>query len=141
MSGVLAGSLASSIFDPYVYVVGASGGVYALVGGYLTNTILHWESIPYNGVHLIVMATFILTDFGFSVYRRLVPVEYYTPISLASHVGGALAGVTIGYVVFSKYNKKLIYEPEFWICILSSLLFLGFAVFWNLFLSPVGTLL
>jgi rhomboid-related protein 1/2/3 len=69
----------------------------------------------------------------------LVPVEY-TPVSLAAHVGGALAGMTIGYVVFSNYKKNLLNEPVFWICLLSFLSCVGFAVFWNVFLSPVGTL-
>lgn len=34
------GSLASSIFDPYLALVGASGGVYALIGGYFMNVIV-----------------------------------------------------------------------------------------------------
>lgn len=34
------GSLASSIFDPLKYLVGASGGVYALMGGYFMNVLV-----------------------------------------------------------------------------------------------------
>jgi len=34
------GSLASSIFDPYTFLVGASGGVYALLSAQLANVIL-----------------------------------------------------------------------------------------------------
>lgn len=34
------GSLASSIFDPLKSLVGASGGVYALMGGYFMNVIV-----------------------------------------------------------------------------------------------------
>lgn len=34
------GSLASSIFDPLKYLVGASGGVYALMGGYFMNVVV-----------------------------------------------------------------------------------------------------
>lgn len=40
LAGVLAGSLASSIFDPLKSLVGASGGVYALMGGYFMNVIV-----------------------------------------------------------------------------------------------------
>lgn len=36
----VSGSLASSIFDPLSAVVGASGGVYALMGGYFMNAIV-----------------------------------------------------------------------------------------------------
>jgi len=35
-----AGSLASSIFDPHSALVGASGGVYALIGGYFMNAVV-----------------------------------------------------------------------------------------------------
>lgn len=34
------GSLASSIFDPHSALVGASGGVYALIGGYFMNAVV-----------------------------------------------------------------------------------------------------
>ncbi|XP_070116526.1 rhomboid-related protein 2 isoform X3 [Equus caballus] len=40
LAGVTAGSLASSIFDPLRSLVGASGGVYALMGGYFMNVLV-----------------------------------------------------------------------------------------------------
>ncbi|KAI3361240.1 hypothetical protein L3Q82_013435 [Scortum barcoo] len=40
LAGVLAGSLSSSIFDPLSALVGASGGVYALLGGYFMNAVV-----------------------------------------------------------------------------------------------------
>jgi len=42
-SGVLAGSLASSSFEPKVYLAGASGGVYALIAAHLASLVLNWE--------------------------------------------------------------------------------------------------
>ena len=40
MAGVLAGSLGTSVFDTEVYLVGASGGVYALLAAHLANVLL-----------------------------------------------------------------------------------------------------
>uniref|UniRef100_T1J9T3 Peptidase S54 rhomboid domain-containing protein n=1 Tax=Strigamia maritima TaxID=126957 RepID=T1J9T3_STRMM len=40
MAGVLAGSLGTSVFDSDVYLVGASGGVYALLAAHLSNILL-----------------------------------------------------------------------------------------------------
>ncbi|XP_063734967.1 rhomboid-related protein 2 isoform X2 [Eleginops maclovinus] len=55
MAGVLAGSLASSIFDPLSALVGASGGVYALIGGYFMNAVVNFrEMIPLLGVFRIL---------------------------------------------------------------------------------------
>ena len=42
-SGVLAGSLGSSSFEPKVYLAGASGGVYALIAAHLASLVLNWE--------------------------------------------------------------------------------------------------
>ncbi|XP_039100377.1 rhomboid-related protein 2 isoform X3 [Hyaena hyaena] len=51
LAGVIAGSLASSIFDPLRYLVGASGGVYALMGGYFMNVLVNFrEMIPAFGI-------------------------------------------------------------------------------------------
>lgn len=40
LSGVLAGSLATSIADPSVYLAGASGGVYALITAHVATIII-----------------------------------------------------------------------------------------------------
>ena len=45
MSGVLAGSLGTSIFDSDVCLVGASGGVYALLAAHLSNVLLNYNSM------------------------------------------------------------------------------------------------
>jgi len=40
LSGVLAGSLATSVTDPSVYLAGASGGVYALITAHVATIII-----------------------------------------------------------------------------------------------------
>uniref|UniRef100_H9GNT4 rhomboid protease n=1 Tax=Anolis carolinensis TaxID=28377 RepID=H9GNT4_ANOCA len=51
LAGVLGGSLASSVCDPLLGLVGASGGVYALIGGYFMNVLVNFrEMIPLFGV-------------------------------------------------------------------------------------------
>nr|XP_030724426.1 rhomboid-related protein 2 isoform X4 [Globicephala melas] len=52
LAGVIAGSLASSIFDPLKSLVGASGGVYALMGGYFMNVLVlcqTWDLLSTEG--------------------------------------------------------------------------------------------
>lgn len=141
MAGVLAGSLASSIFDPFVYLVGASGGVYALLGGYFSNILMNWSRMAFNGLHLVLIIGIVCVDFGFSIYRRYVLFpDGAKQVSFVAHIAGGIAGITVGYAVFSNFNKKLIEDPRFWACLLSFLAYCGIAVFWNLFLSPVGTI-
>jgi len=40
LSGVFAGSLATSVSDPAVYLAGASGGVYALITAHVATIII-----------------------------------------------------------------------------------------------------
>lgn len=140
MAGVIAGSLASSIFDPLSALVGASGGVYALMGGYFMNAVVNFrEMIPVLGVFRIVVIILIVgTDFGFALYRRFGSLEGGVQVSFVAHLGGIVAGMTIGYVFFSDYNKKLLKDPRFWICIVGYIVFVIFAVFFNIFISPAS---
>ncbi|XP_061918274.1 rhomboid-related protein 2 isoform X2 [Entelurus aequoreus] len=139
LAGVLAGSLASSIFDPLSALVGASGGVYALMGGYFMNAVVNFrEMIPVLGVFRILIILLIVgVDFGFAFYRRFAGDEGMK-VSFVAHFGGIVAGMTIGYVFFSDYNKKLLKDPRFWICIVGYLVFFLFAVLFNIFLSPAS---
>lgn len=138
MAGVLAGSLCSSIFDPLSALVGASGGVYALIGGYFMNAVVNFrEMIPLLGVfRILAIVIFVGTDFGFAFYRRFVNDEAGLKVSFVAHFGGIVAGMTIGYVFFSAYNKKLLKDPRFWLCIVAYVVFVLFAVIFNIFLTP-----
>ncbi|KAM7383126.1 hypothetical protein PAMP_002808 [Pampus punctatissimus] len=138
LAGVLAGSLASSIFDPLSALVGASGGVYALMGGYFMNAVVNFrEMIPLLGVFRILVIVIIVgTDFGFAFYRRFISHEESLKVSFVAHFGGIVAGMTIGYVFFSAYNTKLLKDPRFWLCIVGYIIFVLFAVLYNIFLSP-----
>uniref|UniRef100_A0A3P9NHG4 Rhomboid-related protein 2 n=1 Tax=Poecilia reticulata TaxID=8081 RepID=A0A3P9NHG4_POERE len=121
LAGVLAGSLASSIFDPLTVLVGASGGVYALYGGYFINAVV-----------------VIVADFSYALYRRFANLEGGVQVSFVAHLGGIVAGLTIGYVFFINFNTKLCKNPLFWICILGYAVFIIFAVFFNIFISPAS---
>lgn len=57
-------------------------------------------------------------------------------VSFVAHIAGGVAGMTIGYVFFSSYNQKLLKDPRFWLCIVGYVVFLVFAILFNIFLSP-----
>ncbi|ELW48220.1 rhomboid-related protein 2 [Tupaia chinensis] len=140
MAGVIAGSLASSIFDPLKSLVGASGGVYALMGGYFMNVIVNFrEMIPAFGiVRLLLIILIIASDMGFALYRRFFVPANGSPVSFAAHIAGGFAGMSIGYTVFSCFDQALLKDPRFWIAIAAYLACVLFAVFFNIFLSPAN---
>ncbi|XP_056416566.1 rhomboid-related protein 2 [Hyla sarda] len=140
IAGVIGGSLASSIFDPRLALVGASGGVYALIGGYFMNVIVNFKDmVPLFGIFRIFSIVLIVgTDVGFALYRRYISKVAGPQVSFVAHFAGGLAGMSIGYTVFSCFDKNLIKDPRFWICIAAYVAFLTFAVFFNIFLSPAS---
>ncbi|XP_054938847.1 rhomboid-related protein 2 isoform X1 [Physeter macrocephalus] len=140
LAGVIAGSLASSIFDPLKSLVGASGGVYALMGGYFMNVLVNFrEMIPAFGIiRLLIIVLIIVSDLGFALYRRFFVPANGSPVSFAAHIAGGFAGMSIGYTVFSCFDKALLKDPRFWIAIAAYLACVLFAVFFNIFLSPAN---
>lgn len=53
LAGVLAGSLGTSVFDTDVYLVGASGGVYALLAAHLSNVLLNYNNMQCGILRLV----------------------------------------------------------------------------------------
>nr|XP_033812074.1 rhomboid-related protein 2 isoform X1 [Geotrypetes seraphini]XP_033812075.1 rhomboid-related protein 2 isoform X1 [Geotrypetes seraphini] len=138
LAGVIGGSLASSIFDPLMGLVGASGGVYALMGGYFMNVIVNFkEMVPLFGVFRLLFIILVVgTDMGFALYRRFIAEATGPAVSFVAHIAGGMAGMTIGYVVFSSFDKNLIKDPRFWIALAAYFICVLFAIFFNIFLSP-----
>lgn len=74
-SGVLAGSLGTSIFDPEVFLVGASGGVYALLAAHLANVLLNYHQMRYGVIRLAFILIFGKDrTWAFTVE---IPLEFY----------------------------------------------------------------
>lgn len=48
----------TSVFDPDVYLVGASGGVYALLAAHLANVMLNYNNMQYGIVKLAAILIF-----------------------------------------------------------------------------------
>ena len=68
--GVLYGSLAASIFDPYVRLAGASGPAYAMLSAHLANVILHHASMSRPFLRLTGLLAVASLEVGFGIYRR-----------------------------------------------------------------------
>lgn len=57
-AGVLAGSLGTSVFDSDVFLVGASGGVYALLAAHLANVMLNYSNMQYGLLRVVGVILF-----------------------------------------------------------------------------------
>ncbi|XP_059509564.1 rhomboid-related protein 3 isoform X4 [Stegostoma tigrinum] len=137
LAGVLAGSLAASVADMTAPVAGSSGGLYALVSAHLANVVMSWSGMRCQfklirmGIAMICMSL----EFGRAVWLRFHPANHpaYTHPSFVTHLGGVLVGITLGVVVLRNYEQRLHEQSIWWIFLLIYLLFVVFAVLWNIF--------
>nr|CAD7406802.1 unnamed protein product [Timema cristinae] len=133
MAGVLAGSLGTSVFDTDVYLVGASGGVYALLAAHLANVLLNYNNMEFGIVRLIGIFVVASADVGFAVYDRYAAEPMGPPVSYVAHLTGALAGLTIGLLVLKNFEQKLHEQLIWWIALGVYAACTIFAILFNVF--------
>jgi len=149
MSGVLAGSLATSCFNPHVYLAGASSGGYALIAAHVSNLILNWKEedfITCTGFKGTALAThagllkvlkltatlaYIVGDIIVSVYSHDTYGSQNTT-AYTAHLAGAASGLVVGLLVLHNIRVN---THEIWIklgCYLVTCVFLGLTILWQL---------
>lgn len=144
MSGVILGSLGASVVKPVKYLLGASGGVYALIFAHLATLILNWKEdgliytkrlqeakdigdTPLNlnpiirGVRLAFVIFVVVFDISSALYKAFVLNEA-SSTSYAGHIFGAAAGLSMG--VFLLKNRKV----EDWEVIFQWIVFILFGI-------------
>ncbi|XP_029170248.1 protein rhomboid-like isoform X1 [Nylanderia fulva] len=132
MAGVLAGSLGTSVFDTDVYLVGASGGVYALLAAHLANVLLNYNNMEFGIVRLIGIFVIASADVGFAIYDRYAAEQMGPPVSYVAHLTGALAGLTIGLLVLKNFEQRLHEQLLWWVALGVYAACTIFAVMYNL---------
>ncbi|KAI8441903.1 hypothetical protein MSG28_005581 [Choristoneura fumiferana] len=91
LAGVAAGSLATSLTDPHVYLAGASGGVYALIAAHIATIIMNWSEMEFAIIQLLVFVLLAAVDVGTAVYDRYWGAGVQN-IGYVAHLAGAVAG-------------------------------------------------
>ncbi|XP_068120172.1 rhomboid-related protein 3 isoform X1 [Hyperolius riggenbachi] len=137
VAGVLAGSLTVSLADMTAPAVGASGGVYAIVSAHLANIVMNWSGMKCQFKLLRMSFALICMsfEFGRAVWLRFYP-SAYPPCphpSFVAHLGGVVVGITLGVVVFRNFEQRLPGQWLWWIFLTIYILFVVFAVLWNIF--------
>ncbi|XP_073838223.1 protein rhomboid-like [Musca autumnalis] len=109
MAGVLAGSLGTSVIDSEVYLVGASGGVYALLAAQLANVMINFAQMRYGASQLMAVLIFVFCDTGYAFYSKYLTedgMNLIPSVSYIAHLTGSLAGFSIGLLVLINFEHK-----------------------------------
>ncbi|KAI9587960.1 protein rhomboid-like [Glossina fuscipes] len=134
-AGVFAGSLGTSVVDSEVYLVGASGGVYALLAAHLANITLNYGQMKYAVAQLVSVVIFVLCDLGYAFYTQYLAADELNeapPVSYIAHLTGALAGLTIGLLVLKSFERRPYDNLIWWLALSIYCAFTVFAIVFNL---------
>ncbi|XP_039752441.1 rhomboid-related protein 2 isoform X1 [Pararge aegeria] len=112
LAGVAAGSLATSLTDPKVYLAGASGGVYALIAAHIATIIMNWSEMEFAIIQLLVFLLLASVDVGTAVYDRYWR-HLQQNIGYVAHLAGAVAGLLVGIGVLRNLEKRK-WEKRLW---------------------------
>ncbi|KAL7643974.1 UNVERIFIED_CONTAM: hypothetical protein RMT77_005987 [Armadillidium vulgare] len=133
LAGVLAGSLGTSVFDSEVFLVGASGGVYALLAAHLSNVLINYNNMQFGILRLVGVLFVASADVGYAIYDRYAHVTMELPVSYVAHLTGALAGLTLGLVVLKNFEQRLHEQLLWWVALGVFAACVIFAMLFNIF--------
>ncbi|XP_014091791.3 protein rhomboid [Bactrocera oleae] len=145
LAGVFAGSLGTSVVDSDVYLVGASGGVYALLAAYFANILLNFGQMRYGMGQLVRVVVFVSWDLCYAVYNKYYNnnnnnnathaiVKTTATISYIAHLSGALAGFTMGLLLLKNFDSPHASSSKtlWWLALSVYAAFMTFAIAFNL---------
>lgn len=140
--GVIAGSLCTSVFDPWTFLVGASGGCYALIGAHFAIVIMNWQDMTHDWmsgpikfllsapVRLAFWSIYAGVDTAVAIYTRYTHPEG-SRVAYVAHFAGLVAGILMGIPVLKNFHVKPWETILWWIALVVYLVLVLFAVCWN----------
>lgn len=132
VAGVVAGSLGTSVSDPYTALAGASGGVYALITAHVATIIMNWQQMEFALLQLCVFIFITVFDVGQAVYNRYV-VEKEDRIGYVAHLAGAVAGLLVGINILRNLEVQTWEKFVWWTSIFIYTILMTFAILYNVF--------
>ncbi|KAH8281448.1 hypothetical protein KR054_000689 [Drosophila jambulina] len=102
IAGGAAGSLFSAWLQPHVMLVGASAGVYAMLGSHVPHLVLNFSRLSHRFARIAALLILFLSDLAFTTFHFRHNHNRNPRISLEAHMGGCTAGLLCGFIVYRK---------------------------------------
>ncbi|CAL4156532.1 unnamed protein product, partial [Meganyctiphanes norvegica] len=106
VGSVLAGSLTGSIIMPNEFFVGASGGVFGVMGANLANFILNWTLLQQNKRCFVALIIANCVTFIFmTIYAVILNVPEFQNVVHTVHMMGWTAGLILSLTLLRCFGK------------------------------------
>lgn len=99
--GVIGGAMCYMLGDGHRMVVGASGGVYALLAMHFSNLVLNWRQKKFRKPTLLLLLVLVSADLG-----SYFMAQGTTNVSGTAHLGGFLTGLLCGMAFGRNYEVQ-----------------------------------
>lgn len=123
-AGVVCGALNAGVWDPYLSLLGASGGVYTVFGLQLANLFINWSNMPFRWGRLVLISGFMGADLWNYTVNRTVGLSY------AAHAGGFCFGAAAGAAILKNIDMAKWERVLIPLVTATGLLYHAFCVYW-----------
>ncbi|XP_029553282.1 rhomboid-related protein 1-like [Salmo trutta] len=90
---------------------------------------------PYKLLGMILVLVCMSSEVGRAVWLRFSPPLHSSgpQPSVMTHLLGAVVGISMGLLILHSYGESPQKQCSWWVIIFSIIMFLIFAIFWNIF--------
>ncbi|XP_016984610.1 protein rhomboid [Drosophila rhopaloa] len=103
--GGVAGSLANAWLQPHLLLMGASAGVYAMLGSHVPHLVRNFSQLSQRYARIAALLILFLSDVGFTMYHFHHNHNRNPRISLEAHIGGGVAGILCGLIAYRRIRQ------------------------------------
>ncbi|EDW29068.1 GL19515 [Drosophila persimilis] len=107
LAGGLAGALANAWLQPHLLLLGASAGVYAMLFSHVPHLVLNFPHLSHRFARIAALLILFLSDVAFTAFHFRQNHNRNPRISLEAHLGGGVAGLLCGFVVYRRVQKSI----------------------------------
>ncbi|KAH8353439.1 hypothetical protein KR084_010946 [Drosophila pseudotakahashii] len=104
--GGAAGSLANAWMQPHLLLMGASAGVYAMLGSHVPHLVLNFSQLSHRYARIASLCILFLSDVGLTINHFCIHHNRNPRISLEAHIGGGVAGILCGFIAYRRVRPS-----------------------------------
>ena len=131
LSGVLAGSMGSSLASPNIFLAGASGGVYALITAHIATIIMNWKEMKHAILLLAFFVLYVTSDLVLSTYQHFSKTDNH--VGYMAHLSGGIAGLLVGIGVLRNLKVHSWEKTLWWMSVTLYLILMGGGICYHIF--------